>query len=235
MVRTIILIAVAVCSLGLKEAPTESKSRTSFDGWGAVIDPDKDCQVALDGEKLSMTLPAAAHDFAAELERWNAPRVMASAKGDFIAQVKISGTFTPAKPSTISGRTPYNGAGILIEVDKQNYVSLQRAALFRDGKIRHYANFELRQNGQLTSSHFNTNLDDADAYLRLERRGPKIYAMFSRDGVKWQSYEPVEVDFPKAVNVGVEAINSSADAFECSFEGFSIYHKVKKIHASTDQ
>lgn len=229
MFRKIVLIAIALCGLGLKDAPPTSQPSTTFDGWGTVIDPDKDCQVSLEDDKLSIKVPASPHDFAAELERWNAPRVLASVKGDFIAEVKISGTFAPAKPSTISGRTPYNGAGILIEVDQQNHIALQRAALFRNGKVRHYANFELRQNGQCTTSRFDSDLPDADVYLRLERKGPKVYAMFSPDGVKWQSYEPIDVDFPEQVNVGVVAINSSADPFECAFEVFSVYQKVGDV------
>jgi regulation of enolase protein 1 (concanavalin A-like superfamily) len=225
MLRICALLFVAATCLGLKDAPDKDPPPTTLKGWGEVADPDGDCHVELDSGKVSMKVPASPHDFAAELERTNAPRVMSKVRGNFIVEVKISGSFAPAEPSTIPGRTPYNGAGMLIVVDDNNHLSLQRAALMRDGNVRHYANFELRKEGEQSASHYETDLDDGDVYLRLERRGKKVYAMFSPDGVKWKSYEPIDVKFPREVSVGVEAVNSSNDPFECSFANYAIYHK----------
>src|SRR4051812_42849514 len=89
-------------------------------GGGGLTDPDGDCKVKGRKATLAMSLPGAAHDFAGELKRWNAPRVMSKVDGDFIAEVRVSGEFRPAAESTIPGRLAYNGAGILLVKDKDN-------------------------------------------------------------------------------------------------------------------
>jgi regulation of enolase protein 1 (concanavalin A-like superfamily) len=204
----------ALCAISLLHA---ADSDLSIEGWGDIVNPDGDCAIAVNGEGVAFTLPGTAHDFAAELERWNAPRVMSDVRGDFSIEVKISGEFKPASESTIPGRTPYNGAGILLQQDEHNHVSLERAALFRNGEIRHYLNFELREDGQCTISRGGHNLDNQDTFLRLERRGDKIFAKSSQDRVSWFAYPAMKVKFPPKIRVGMVAVNSSSDALDVTF------------------
>ncbi len=72
-------------------------------------------------------------------------RVLQELKGDFIAQVKVTGEFKPGATSTIPGRLSYHGAGLLVVADKDNYISLHRGCVFINDRMRHYANFELRE------------------------------------------------------------------------------------------
>jgi regulation of enolase protein 1 (concanavalin A-like superfamily) len=196
---------------------------------GTIIDPDNDCTIRDSAGKLVITVPGKAHDFAAELERWNAPRVLSDVQGDFTITVKISGKFAPADPSTIDGRKAYNGAGILVVVDDHNHLSLQRGTFSTGNGFRHYLNFELRKNSECTVSKFGVDIDNTDAFLRLERVGNQIYGLTSSDGVHWRSYEPITVDFPSTVKVGVEAINSASSEFSCAFEGYKV------VQASREQ
>src|SRR5262249_30864558 len=147
--------------------------------------------------KVTVKVPGTAHDFAGELGRWNAPRVLSTVRGDFIIEVKVSGAFKPGEQSTIEGRRSYNGAGLLLVKDPKNHLSLQRGAVYLDDKVRHYANFELRKDGELVISRYELELEDRDTYLRLERRGQRVYGMASQDGVNWHSYDPIDVDFPE--------------------------------------
>ncbi|HEX3314959.1 MAG TPA: hypothetical protein VHR72_08720 [Gemmataceae bacterium] len=201
-------------------------------GWGDVVDSDNDCSVGVNGTKVVMKIPDAAHDFAGELNRWNAPRIVRDIKGDFIAEVKVSGEFKPVEGSNIPTRRSYNGAGILLISDKNNHVSLQRGTVYFDEKVRHYLNFELRKDAELPISLSEIELADADAYLRLERRGKKVYGMGSNDGINWKSYDPIEVDFPDKLTLAVAAINSSKAPFTCAFEGLTIFRKVTDSPAS---
>jgi regulation of enolase protein 1 (concanavalin A-like superfamily) len=194
-------------------------------GWGTVINPDGDCKFEADKGRVTVSVPGTAHDFAGELKRWNAPRVMFGVKGDFILEVKVSGKFDPVAESTIEGRRSYNGGGILLVKDKDNHLSLQRGAVHLDDKVRHYANFELRRGAELDISLYEIELEDKDVYLRVERRGKKVYGMVSHDGVTWKSYDPIEVDFPASLEAGVEVINSAKAPFKCSFEGLSLFRK----------
>jgi regulation of enolase protein 1 (concanavalin A-like superfamily) len=194
-------------------------------GWGVPVDPDGDCQVKILKGRLAMRLPGEAHDFAGELERWNAPRVVSKVDGDFIIEVKVAGEFNPTADSFIPGRRGYNGAGILLIKDKDNHLSLQRGAVNLGGRVRHYSNFELRRNAELVTSLYEIELEDKDVYLRVERRGDKVYGLASHDRVTWKAYDPIEVDFPPALEVGVAGISSSKEPFSCSFGGLDLFRK----------
>jgi regulation of enolase protein 1 (concanavalin A-like superfamily) len=196
-------------------------------GWGTLSDPDSDCTIKLNKKTLTMKLPGAAHDFAGELERWNAPRVMSKVDGDFILEVKVDGKFAPTPESSIPGRRAYNGAGILLVSDKDNHLSLQRGSVNLGDKTRHYLNFELRKDAKLSISLYEVELEDKPVFLRVERRGSKVYGMGSHDGIKWQSYDPIEVNFPPALEVGVVGISSSKGLFECDLEGLSLFRKTE--------
>src|ERR1051325_8871106 len=134
--------------LAFLASSTFGENARNIPGVGTVIDPDNDCTVRDLGGKLRITVPGKAHDFAAELKRWNAPRVMSDVQGDFTITVKISGSFAPAEPSTIDGRKAYNGGGILVVLDDRNHLSLQRGTFATGNGFRHYLNFELRKNSE---------------------------------------------------------------------------------------
>jgi regulation of enolase protein 1 (concanavalin A-like superfamily) len=226
MLRCLFVSLMALGCLSGFLALADDQPTLSIRGWGDIVDSDNDCSIGVDGRKVVVKVPDAAHDFAGELNRWNAPRIVREAKGDFIIDVKVSGQFKPVVDSNIPTRLSYNGAGILLIKDKNNHVSLQRGSVNLNGKVRHYLNFELRKDGELPVSLSEVELADADVHLRLERRGKKVYGMGSMDGVDWTSYEPIEVDFPETLTVAIAAINSSKAPFTCAFEDFAIFRKV---------
>jgi len=227
MFRCFMMLLVGLAGLSGFGALGQDKPAIAVRGWGEVVDPDNDCQIRVDGRKVVVTVPDAAHDYAGELKRWNAPRILTEVKGEFIIDVKVSGEFKPTDKSNIETRRGYNGADILLIKDKDNHLSLQRGAVNLDGKIRHYLNFELRKDAELATSLYEIELDDAAIYLRLERRGQKVYGMGSKDGINWKSYDPIDVDFPDVLTAGVEVINSSKSVFSCAFEDFAIFRNVK--------
>jgi regulation of enolase protein 1 (concanavalin A-like superfamily) len=94
-----------------------------------------------------------------------------------------------------------------------------------DGRVRHYSNFELRRNAELVTSLYEIELEDRDVVLRVERRGDKVYGLASHDGVTWKAYDPIEVDFPPALEVGVVGISSSREPFACAFEGLALFKR----------
>ncbi len=226
---TLLPIIVCLVALGVH---ADDRQGNSFKGWGSVIDPDRDCEITLKGDAVTFKLPGTAHDFAAELQRWNAPRILSDVTGDFIVEVKVAGEFQPSETSTIETRQPYNGGGLLLVKDRDNYVSLHRGAVELNGQVRQYANFELRKDAELAISRSELGLDDKDAYLRIERRGNKIFALASHDGIQWKSYEePIIFDFPETAQLGVEVVNSSNKPFTCMMEGFTVFRKATDADA----
>ena len=226
MLRSRRLLLIAVGLLSIAGVAADKGPVLAIKGWGDIIDPDNDCTVKVEGEKVTVNVPATAHDFAGELGRWNAPRVLSTIRGDFIIEVKVSGTFKPIDQSTIAERRSYNGAGLMLIKDPKNHISLHRGTVYLEDKIRHYANFELRRDAELVISRYEMDLDEKDTFLRLERRGKQFYGMASHDGINWKSYEPIEADFPEELSAGVEAVNSSKEPFACGFAGLTIFRKV---------
>jgi regulation of enolase protein 1 (concanavalin A-like superfamily) len=196
-------------------------------GWGVLLDPDGDCKITATKDKVKIEMPGAAHDFAAELQRWNAPHILTPVTGDVIVDLKVCGELKPGQNSVIDGRRPYHGAGLLLLKDRNNYVSLHRGVVHLDNGARHYANFELRKDGAMAISRYELGIDDQDTHLRVERRGNKFYALASHDGVNWKVYEePIVADFPADIRVGVVAVSSSDVPLHCSLEGFSVFRKL---------
>jgi regulation of enolase protein 1 (concanavalin A-like superfamily) len=196
-----------------------------IEGWGRVVDPDGDCTVSIEGARVKILVPETSHEFAAELKRWNAPRIARTVRQDFIAQVKVCGDFEPPPGGgTTKGRKAYHGGGLLLVADEQNHLSIHRAAFRDGGRVQNYLNFELRRDGKVVISRYEMSIPpEADGYVRLERHGKRFIGMFSPDGVNWKPYEPIETDFPAKAQIGVAVVNSTKQTFTCAFEAFELF------------
>jgi regulation of enolase protein 1 (concanavalin A-like superfamily) len=194
-------------------------------GWGLADDPDNDCKFELAGEKLTIRVPGTLHDLVSDDGQTNAPVVLATVRGEFIAMVKVPGEVRPGPEPTVADGAPYNGTGLLIRADKDNYVRLERAGLVRDGNFVTYANFEYFSRGRRAMSE-GMRLADMPIHLRLERRGKSVYASTSQDGANWSSFPPVQVDLPEEIKVGVAAVNSSTKPFAAELESFQVFTRL---------
>jgi regulation of enolase protein 1 (concanavalin A-like superfamily) len=225
-IRRTLLLPLLVCVLALNIQADDSPGK-HLPGWGKLFNPDGDCEIIAAKDKVTIAVPGKAHDFAADIKRWNSPHILTPVEGEVIVEVKVSGALKPSEISTIPGRRPYHGAGLLLVKDRDNYVSLHRGVVYLDNGVRHYANFELRKDGILAISRYELGIDDQDTYLRVERRGDKFYALASHDGINWKAYdEPISVDFPDELRVGVVAVSSSDQPLSCSFQGFGVFRKL---------
>lgn len=193
-------------------------------GWGKVMDPDGDSDFSLEGGKLKVSIPGTVHGLAVERGNMSAPRVLQEVNGDFVAQVNVSGAFPPGTTSLVSGRRAFQGAGLVLWQDSNNYVRLERAQLVVQEQTMSYASFELRRNGQFeragnASEH---PLQGNATSLRLERHGDKISASVSSDGVQWTSLEPMVAKLTKTARVGVVAGHNTSTPLTVEFEGFKL-------------
>jgi regulation of enolase protein 1 (concanavalin A-like superfamily) len=208
------------------ELTSQDHARTSrLSGWGVATSPDRDCQFFTADGALLIHVPGGPrpHDLAAEIGVVNAPRVLQKVKGDFSVQVQVDGRFTPGSESMLSGRTAYNGAGLVVVFNEANVVTLARAVLQRtNGGPMPYANFEIRTNGSVERLGVETETPvalDKPLFLRLERRGQKINGAVSSDGIEWNVLEPKQLPstWPRDLQVGVVAISTSREEFNPRF------------------
>ena len=223
--QDILLPAKAVTKVKAPDAIT-----SHIRGWGKSIDPDGDCKFSLKEDELSICVPGSngPHDLAAEIEVTNAPRVLQSVRGDFMVQAKIEGRFEPGDQSTLPGRTGYNGAGLVVMADANNVICLARAALQReDSDPTHYANFEIRVNGELKRMGLTGDYPlpaTGPVHVRIERRGQTILGAVSEDGKRWHELTPKELPstWPDQLQTGVVAISTSKEEFTPRFSHFEI-------------
>lgn len=214
----------------VEASPAMAKARPAIAGWGVPVDPDGDCRFFAPAGELHITVPGTngPHDLAAEIGKTNAPRVLQPVRGDFVMQVRVDGRLDPGDASTLPGRTGYNGAGLILMADPANVVCLARAVLHREGgQPEPYANFEMRADGKLdqigdASAH--PLPKDGPVYLRLERRGQKITAATSADGLKWDVQEPKDIPaaWPQELKLGIVAISTSTEEFTPRFAKLQI-------------
>jgi regulation of enolase protein 1 (concanavalin A-like superfamily) len=189
-------------------------------GWGTAIDPGEDCEIKPESKTLTVKVPGKFHDLNPDSGKLNAPRIVRAVEGDFVITVKVAGDFKPGGQSTNPKGVPYNGAGILVWSDPDNFIRLERGAMLRQGKIGTYIAFEEREGGYRGAVH-NGRFQAGDCYLRLERKGSRIFGSVSSDGSKWLRLKPIDTVWPANLKVGLTAINSSSEPFSVRFEEFS--------------
>jgi hypothetical protein len=179
-------------------------------GWGEAFDPAGDCDIQKSGTDLRLAVPGTLHDLSVEHAQLGAPRVLREVTGDFDAEVAVPSGISPGGERTSGYALPYHGAGLLIWLDRDNYIRLERAAILRDGNVYPYVNFERRTNAIHNSSKGQW-VSDGPIMLRLERRGSHVSASYREDGEDWVRF-PGQLavrGWGDALRVGVAAVNTS--------------------------
>jgi regulation of enolase protein 1 (concanavalin A-like superfamily) len=202
-------------SVPLPAAAEVVVAQPSGAGWDPPVDPQRDCQFADGGGKLTITVPGKGHDLAADRGNMSAPRLLRDIEGDFTAQVRVSGDY--AVPD---GTPPWRGAGLLLFRDDKNYVRLERA-LGVLGKDRVHAIWQMHRDGLIASKPDFPALPPGAIFLRMERRGDKLLGAYSEDGTKWTELKLLDIELPRKVKIGVAAW-AAASRFAPMFDQFQL-------------
>jgi len=225
MKRTPCALAWLAAACLAAAAPVPALAPKPFEtGWDRPVDPDGDCKFRREKDTLVIEVPGKDHDLAVERGLMNSPRLLRDVEGDFVARVRVGGTFAPSATSTSTVRIPFVGAGLVLMAGEKTYVRLERAAMRWTGKVKTYANWELRQDGTwvLAGDASVCPLEDKDTYLRLERRGDQLLAAVSHDSDKWTELKPLEVKLPAKLKLGVAAGTTSTEPFRPRYDRFRL-------------
>jgi squalene-hopene/tetraprenyl-beta-curcumene cyclase len=191
-----------------------------LEGWGEVVDPDGDCKLTLEGDRLAILVPGRLHDLQAEAEKSNAPRVLREVEGDFVAVVKVVSKLEPSGEGTRQGGSPSNGAGLLLWKSDGNYIRLERAAVARDRSISHYVLVQQWKDRDPTNR--GSSVPDGPMLLRLSRKGNEVSASASMGGQHWHDMGKLTVDYPAKLKIGVAAVNSASQPFTAELTEFQV-------------
>ncbi len=207
--------------LAVPQAAAPGGTAAAIRSWGDVIDPDADCKVKFENGGLSLEVPGTLHDLTTQIDKLNAPRIVQEIDGDFIAHVKVSGEFQPTAPATRDGGVPFNGAGLLVWLDADHFIRVERAAVLQDEKIGPFLLIEYHERDQPMVSEY-LSLEEGTVYLKVERRGDQISAWRGTDGLKWVEAKPIKTRLPARLKVGLGAINTSSRPLSVRFEEFAV-------------
>ena len=211
---------VSAWRLGSKE---EEHPTTEVPGWGGSYDAAGDCTIERENGLLRIAVPPSLHDLSVERGQVTAPRLLSEVEGDFVAEVTVGGRVEPQGGRTSSYAQPYHGAGILLWLDRDNYIRLERAAICRDKNPFRYVNFEQRANANMEVSSAK-GVGDGAIGLRLERRGSTLSAAIREGSEEW-------ITLPKRMairrwgarlRIGVVAVNTATDPFIAEFHEFRV-------------
>ncbi len=186
-------------------------------GWGLAIDPDNDCEIRAEQNVLSLRVPGRLHDVSPDGSLANAPRVLRSVQGDFAFTVKVVAKFQPGPTSVNPRILSQNRAGILVWNNSENFIRLDRVAIFRDGKTFGGVLLSSVTDGQPPPLLGETAQHET-YYVRVHRKGNVIIGAFSKDGTKWTELKPIEISWPATLKVGLDAANSSSEPFSVEFK-----------------
>ena len=159
-------------------------------GW-VWVDPLGDCNYSLTDNPghLRLYAPDGGHDLYMNLD---APRLVRPVRGDFVATTKV----------TINPTHNYQGAGLLIWHDQDNYVRLERTLVsgidmwYRVAGA--YGGVEIPFSG-------------SPVFLRLQRAGDRVTAWYSEDASKWVEVSTIDFKVSGTLRVGLDLINQWQD------------------------
>jgi beta-lactamase regulating signal transducer with metallopeptidase domain/Tol biopolymer transport system component/regulation of enolase protein 1 (concanavalin A-like superfamily) len=206
--------------------PSETKPDASkpdaarqIEGFGTVVDPDGDCQFKEYAGGVTVTIPGTWHDltYTKSYARQNAPRILQDAKGDFSLEGRVEVFALPTGKRNSGGAFSFVSAGLLLWQDDKNFIRLERAA-YDDRLFIWVERFEDGKSKQ--SPHH--GIDDRAAYLRVTRIGNVFTFEASEDGEKWVRIHRVETKLAENLQVGVLAINTTAEEFAVRFKGLKL-------------
>jgi S1-C subfamily serine protease/regulation of enolase protein 1 (concanavalin A-like superfamily) len=208
--------------------------KPSFPALGPLIDPVKNCKEVRDDDSLTINLPPGVHLMSDELGVKNAPRALTPVENTFLAQVKVAGFMTPGnQPARLKGRElpfTYQGAGLVLWQDQNNYLRIERAVRGRKGRIvvSNEVLVEVCKNGKPAGT-FNATVQDGPMYVRVARVNGALLCMFSTNGRQWVSLKRLAFPFPDKVQVGLTASNASKEPLAARFEEFVLLTEKAKV------
>jgi regulation of enolase protein 1 (concanavalin A-like superfamily) len=187
---------------------------------GPLIDLDRDCKVSTDEEGFTIETPGKPHIITPE--QANAPRALEKVTGDFVAEVHVPGEIRPGVNPLKQYSFTFQGAGLLLWLDQENYIRLERTVMYEAGS-RHQVMVESFKGGK-RGRPVNINVKGDKITLRMERHGGEINCTYSSDRRTWLPVRRWAAGLPPTVLVGVSASNISPKPFEARFTDFSLKH-----------
>ena len=192
-----------------------------FPELGPLIDPLQDSRLKSGDDTLTIQVAAGPHIFDPARDIADAPRALAEVEGDFTADVKVLGDLQPGTVPLKGLPFTFQGAGLLVWQNQENYVRFERASGYMGERFQ-WLYLESCKDGKITKPKKPMNVREGAVTLRLERRGNVINYTYSLDGKNFLRVDQFTTTLPSKVSVGISANNASPRAFPARFTAFAL-------------
>jgi hypothetical protein len=227
MQTRLFLVIVAGLLLGAVEREPDigvvQWPETWVTGWDQPVDPDGDCRLDRNGERLTVTIPGTCHTLYHDEQ--NAPRLLRDLAGDFAIQVRVSGACRTRKVKKLHGWNRTLRAGLVVLAGGETVVRLwwemglmESHRADTDSASWEWIVPDMPGAYQVEAS----SSRQGPVYLRLERWGCRFFAAFSEDGLQWNQWRSRSLKLPRNLKVGIAAENMSATEFQAEFDQFKL-------------
>jgi regulation of enolase protein 1 (concanavalin A-like superfamily) len=161
---------------------------------------------------------------------------MVEVEGDFLAYVKVDGDIDPGldPPADPRGRRlpiTFQGAGLLLYQDKENFVRLERACTAVGASLVRELLVEVVRGGQEIDYSYIALPGDPSAPLDLFliRRKGRVQCLFGHGGRSLLGFREFSLDYPARVKVGLMASNLSRNPVTVRFSDFFLLDDKLKL------
>jgi regulation of enolase protein 1 (concanavalin A-like superfamily) len=239
MTRSIIVLVSLLLAAVTLAAPVPAPQAFKK-GWDEPVDPDKDCKFTRDKDSLTIELPGTDHDYYPLRDRVNAPRLLRDIEGDFDLHVRVRMERRPSATSTVKGQPSLVSGGFLLIPPKAFGLACIRLEFGIAGEGTDADGYAALKHQNFTKGRMDARWgrewkdwslpEKADhAYLRLVRRGEKLYPSISPDGEKWALLMAGQYGrLPVKLKVGLAAYSTSAEPSKVRFDQFKLTQGQKK-------
>jgi regulation of enolase protein 1 (concanavalin A-like superfamily) len=198
--------------------------------FGKIVDPKGDCEFKLNGDHLSVTLPANAPKYLNH-EGDNVPKVAPklgrAVKGDFAVTVRVAVTLGKEAKSGGKSELAYLGGGIQVRSKDGTWARICYSNNVFKGRDRPGYGCEAPPNikafGYCDTAHINDSIKAGqDLYVRLIRRENRLEFATSIDAKEWHTPMTAEFNLPDECTVFLYATHSSDKARTVTFSEFKV-------------
>jgi hypothetical protein len=196
------------------------------------IDPDGDCAVAQEKDRVTITVPGTHHNLnpLPQFHNLSAPRLLQDIEGDFTLQARVAPFPRPEAHTSSNGLNSFVGAGLVVWQDGKNFIRFVRGANGETGRL--VVTLERFQEGRLLQER-SIDVPDQLTDLRVERHKSSFHFLIHSDIPKEQWTEMAtwsEIEWPAKLKVGLLAVNSTTKVFAAQLQQFRLTDPVTKTN-----
>jgi hypothetical protein len=226
----------------------KAAQRESFALLGPLVDPDRDCRQSRDhigfkikfdvpGEKLHTLDPAVVTISDKKKALHNAPMILAPVDGDFAALVEVTGELSPGLtlPENRQGyeiSSTFQGAGLLLYQDKDNFIRFEKTASVAIGAIQPVQKVLLQVvtgGKEVERETYPLRPGGPANLLVLRDKGRLVLGVTGDIATPIVQVKEFASVFPSKINIGLSAANISAAPLTATFENFALLNDVSII------